>query len=179
MTTRTALILSLTAMTSITPLVLNLSTDSNPPVSKVSASPLVTSQTTSASPSGNNLTRANHWLDSINYPALLQALSDVESGSDDDAVGAKGERGRYQISPALWHSYSKLPLTCAHNHCYASTVAEWILSNYASDSANLNLFDLRYAIERWRLGRFPVSDNFSSHTQRVYNLYLHYCASND
>jgi len=38
---------------------------------------------------------------------LLQALSDIESGSDDRAIGADGERSRFQIMEQTWISYDK------------------------------------------------------------------------
>jgi len=34
---------------------------------------------------------------------LLNSISKVESNHDDDAVGAHGELGRYQITRAYWH----------------------------------------------------------------------------
>jgi hypothetical protein len=46
-----------------------------------------------------------------NAPALdtrrLYALGMIETGNDDRAVGAAGEVSRYQLSPAVWKSYSK------------------------------------------------------------------------
>jgi hypothetical protein len=36
----------------------------------------------------------------------LAALSMLESGDDDRAVGPRGEVSRYQISPALWKAYT-------------------------------------------------------------------------
>jgi len=37
----------------------------------------------------------------------LEALSMIESGNDDWAVGSAGEISRYQIMPRVWRSYTK------------------------------------------------------------------------
>ena len=36
----------------------------------------------------------------------LEALSMIESGDDDSAIGQAGEVSRYQIKPSVWHRYS-------------------------------------------------------------------------
>lgn len=53
---------------------------------------------TSASPS------AKRWCPS---GSLFQALSAIESGDDDNAVGRSGEVSRYQIMRSVWRQYGK------------------------------------------------------------------------
>lgn len=48
---------------------------------------------------GADLNRMNH------ADALFSALSQVESGDNDRAIGPKGERTRYQILPAVWKRF--------------------------------------------------------------------------
>lgn len=48
---------------------------------------------------GTDLNRMNH------ANALFSALSQVESGDNDRAIGPKGERTRYQILPAVWKRF--------------------------------------------------------------------------
>ena len=38
--------------------------------------------------------------------AYLKAISQIESGDNDSAVGLHGERSRYQIKPLVWHRYT-------------------------------------------------------------------------
>lgn len=59
---------------------------------------------------------------------LVEAISCVESGSDDSAVGpltARGERalGRYQILPSTWRDRTDWPVEYAHHHLKARVVA--------------------------------------------------------
>jgi hypothetical protein len=42
----------------------------------------------------------------MNVEAFLLALALVESGGDDLAIGKAGERGRYQISRAVWKQHA-------------------------------------------------------------------------
>ena len=52
----------------------------------------------------------------------LAALSMLESGNDDRAIGPAGEISRYQISPALWKAYTDSP--DFRNPAISSTVAQ-------------------------------------------------------
>lgn len=51
----------------------------------------------------------------INCSAMdrFEALAEIESGSNDYAVGAAGERGRYQMLEATWREYT--PKNCWPN----------------------------------------------------------------
>ncbi len=42
--------------------------------------------------------------------AIILALAIAESGCDDKAIGRLGERTRWQIMPATWSAYSKVPI---------------------------------------------------------------------
>ena len=48
-----------------------------------------------------------HFICNANANDLLEAISQVESGANDFAVGARGERGRFQIQTLTWSAYSK------------------------------------------------------------------------
>lgn len=52
---------------------------------------------------------------------LIRAIGAVESGNDDTAVGSAGERGRYQITRALWRTYAAVSFDRAFDE-RASTV---------------------------------------------------------
>ncbi len=54
---------------------------------------------------------------------LLQAISQVESGDNDKAMGRYGEVSRYQILPRVWGKYSYTPLHYAIDIKISSIVA--------------------------------------------------------
>ena len=45
-------------------------------------------------------------MNNINIPILMAAIAIVESNTNDNAVGAAGERSRYQITPRVWNAYA-------------------------------------------------------------------------
>lgn len=45
---------------------------------------------------------------------LINAIGEVESGNDDNAIGKKGERGRFQFTRELWAEFSRMPFERAH-----------------------------------------------------------------
>jgi hypothetical protein len=59
----------------------------------------------------------------MNLEAFLLAIALVESGNNPKAIGAHGERGRYQITATVWRQHTKKPFTLAHTD-FAHTVAE-------------------------------------------------------
>ena len=59
--------------------------------------------------------------------SLFQALSQVESGDDDNAVGRSGEVSRYQIMRSVWRQYGKG--LNPRNPVHAKSVALKILSD--------------------------------------------------
>ena len=76
---------------------------------------------------------ANRWCPS---GSLFQALSAIESGDDDYAVGRSGEVSRYQIMRSIWRQYGKG--LNPKNPTHAKSVALKILSDRS------NAFVLRY-----------------------------------
>jgi len=56
----------------------------------------------------------------------LEALSMIESGNNDSAIGRAGEVSRYQIKPWIWRRYSKA--ASYHNSQVSRTVAESYLA---------------------------------------------------
>lgn len=54
---------------------------------------------------------------------FLKAISMVESGEDDNAVGPCGAVGRYQMLPATWRLHSDWPIDSAKNYSMATAVA--------------------------------------------------------
>lgn len=61
--------------------------------------------------------------------ARFAALSMIESGDDDRAIGKSGEVSRYQIMPAVWREYTKLPISAAGNPFTAKSVALAIMDD--------------------------------------------------
>ena len=60
--------------------------------------------------------------------ALLLALSEIESGNNDAAIGKAGERGRYQIMEATWREhFPNDPHSNAHKPDRAERAAKAIL----------------------------------------------------
>ena len=66
----------------------------------------------------------------LNIPRLLDAIGEVESWNDDESIGALGERGRYQIRPALWNEYTSMPIALARFRVNSATVATRILKHW-------------------------------------------------
>lgn len=56
------------------------------------------------------------------------ALAMIESGDCDVCTGRDGEVSRFQITTALWHQYSRLPLSAARNPFTALNVAKEIMA---------------------------------------------------
>ena len=56
----------------------------------------------------------------------LDSISMIESGDDDSAVGEAGEVSRYQIKPAVWHSFTN---SIAYQD---RSVSCWVAGQYLS-----------------------------------------------
>jgi hypothetical protein len=57
----------------------------------------------------------------------LEAISMIETGNDDRAVGRAGEISRYQIKPRLWHQYTD-------SSAYRDPrVASWVAAQHLQD----------------------------------------------
>ena len=59
----------------------------------------------------------------VDLDALLEAISAVESRGRDDAVGANGERGRYQMKRETWQELTHESFDKAYDPVYATPVA--------------------------------------------------------
>lgn len=65
----------------------------------------------------------------LRHVEFLQAIAEVESGSNDAAVGKGGERGRYQFTEIVWRSLTELPFEKAHVREIADVIALKHLTN--------------------------------------------------
>ena len=74
------------------------------------------------------------------------ALSQIESGDDDHAVGSAGEISRYQIKPVLWRRY-------------APTSADWTNPTHALSVARQAMQERCAAFER-AMHRLPTDTEF-------------------
>jgi hypothetical protein len=63
------------------------------------------------------------------HASRLEALSQIETGNDDRAVGGAGEVSRYQIKPWIWRQYSDSDAYC--NRRISTRVAEQHLAGLA------------------------------------------------
>ncbi len=81
-------------------------------------------------------------------PALdrFDALAQIESGSNDAAVGAAGERGRYQETEAVWREFN--PTNCWQNFRYLTN------SNFALASVQGVMMNRSLQFKS-RTGRWP------------------------
>lgn len=108
---------------------------------------------------------------SIDFDRLASAISQVESGNNDSAIGKQGERGRYQIQQQLWQQISHLPFDQAHNPTEAKKVAlrhlEW-LSNKFRDHQSLERSRVYLIALGWHAGPQAVLHLFATRNQREY-----------
>lgn len=112
--------------------------------------------------------------------ALLWAISQVESGGDDAAVGPCGARGRYQISGAVWfqHAPAGWDHKDAHDPRKAEIVARkhiaWIRKHANSTCPQYIAGCWNKGVRGWR-NHCDARTGFGTgtdYTWRVYNLYL-------
>jgi hypothetical protein len=133
----------------------------------------------------------------VDFPRFLKAISMVESGNRDTAIGWSKDgtvvaRGRYQLTKAVWQRWSNRPWQLAHNLSHSQLVAEkhllWLDQNiprvYIEETIH-RPFALAWA---WRAGlsgwlnrdhpfkpggTYPTNRaTFRDYANRVYNLYL-------
>ena len=62
-----------------------------------------------------------------------QALSMIESGDNDAAIGRAGEVSRFQIKPALWAKYCRYPVSDRMNPRAALRAAQAIMGERCRD----------------------------------------------
>jgi len=110
---------------------------------------------------------------------LLAAISAVESGNDDRAVGSHGEAGRFQFSEETWKEETDLPFNDAFDYAKARAVAKrhlftlkWQLQERRIEPTVIRL------ATAWRGGigavilNKLVNQDLKSYSVRVENLYL-------
>jgi hypothetical protein len=88
----------------------------------------------------------------VNLATFLLALSLIESGGNDHAVGAAGDRGRYQISMVVWAQHSNLSFVYAFDPVKAEKVArdhiEWLRKYMPSNLSD----DPKWVALAWTCG---------------------------
>jgi hypothetical protein len=78
----------------------------------------------------------------------LDAISMIESGDDDSAVGEAGEVSRYQIKPAVWHSltnsmaYEDRSVSCGVAAQYLSALESSFQSRAGRPPSDFDLYVL-------------------------------------
>ena len=118
---------------------------------------------------------------------LVEAIAEVESGGNDDAVGpetARGERavGRYQMLPSTWRDRTSWPIEYAHDHLKARIVAvkhlQWLRARLEARK-DVDQVTQYHLVCAWRyghanLGKFDTVDKWAERMQyaaRVRNMY--------
>lgn len=66
------------------------------------------------------------------------ALSMIESGNDDSAIGPSGEISRYQILPATWQHYTKGRALDPLNATNSLSIAQAVMSERCADFQEAN-----------------------------------------
>lgn len=113
----------------------------------------------------------------IDLGRLLDAIAQVESGGNDQAVGAHGERGRYQIREETWRAIApNYPFIFAHDPAISRKVAmrhlEWLAQRVACrEPACANIIAIA-----WNAGVHAATDGYATpeqkdYAQRVTNIY--------
>lgn len=106
---------------------------------------------------------------------ILDAISAVESGQFDFAVGENGERSRYQIKSYTWCSYTKACFIT--ESAYPDVSKEVALAHVKWIIANLNKNNIRPTVHRialcWNMGLYGGSrcKLYSNYAERVNNLF--------
>ena len=118
----------------------------------------------------------------IDYPRLLEAIAEVESGNRAHAVGRDGECGPLQFKETTWASLTNLPFDKAEYRSYAFPVAReylmrarWRLLEAHFDPNPYNLalcwhLGLEGALNALILGKWTNKDVWE-YPQRVCALY--------
>lgn len=99
------------------------------------------------------------------------ALSMIESGDNDYAVGKSGEVSRYQIRTNVWRIETCISVRYATNHLIAKSVAVALMNDRQQELNEGSFTDFQFALiwhcpSRWR--RPTLSD--IDYAQRFYNL---------
>lgn len=114
---------------------------------------------------------------SVDRKTFLKAIAQVESGDQDGAVGPDGERGRYQISRAVWKQHTKADFRFAHRRAFAYAIAERHFDHIVEqlEAAGWSA-DAQSIASAWNAGltatiNRQLSSATRDYSQRVDNLY--------
>lgn len=116
----------------------------------------------------------------MNTNALLQSISDVETGGKYWHVGAAGERSQYQIKFDVWKKYSSIPFWKASCRNYQSEAHRVAICYVNEISQNLEMYGVEISSKsvalRWNggLNRSRFLRRHLSYASRVSNLYDYY-----
>lgn len=89
----------------------------------------------------------------VDWDALLYALGCVESGQNDLKKGHAGERGRYQITHAVWLAYGEGPFARADIYYWSRKCAQRALRRYAcSYISNPSMGPVEFLALVWHRG---------------------------
>lgn len=116
----------------------------------------------------------------VDRKTFLRAIGAIESGDRDSARGQAGERGRYQLTRAVWEQHCKADFKHAHRRVFAYAVAEkhfdWLVGGLLA--ADLPA-DVEHLALCWNAGlsatvnnRVPSSTR--DYAKRIENLYNEY-----
>lgn len=103
----------------------------------------------------------------IRIDRLLDAIGAVESGYNDKAVGAKGERGMYQMTYDAWRSVTRITFDKAFIHAYSMPVARAYLLRLRWDLADRHVtVTVRNLARAWNPHAPP---EYSQRVEALYN----------
>lgn len=113
----------------------------------------------------------------VDRKTFLRAIGAIESGDRDSARGQAGERGRYQLTRAVWEQHCKADFKHAHRRVFAYAIAEkhfdWLVGGLLA--AELPA-DVEHLALCWNAGLSAVVNNripapSREYAERVGNLY--------
>lgn len=111
----------------------------------------------------------------FNDEIFLDAIAEVESGNNPNAIGPKGERTEYQFIAATWSRYTKVPFRFAgRDRNISRQVARDHLQSLKREMTDLGFGAspvVLAAAWRWRPASPAVAAK-SDRAQRVVNLYV-------
>ncbi len=106
---------------------------------------------------------------------LLAAISQVESGDRDDAVGRRGERSRYQLSERVWLHFSSLPFSRGDDPGFSRDVAlaylGWIEAQLRLHRRPATPYEMALAWNAGVAGSRRPSSRARDYAERVAALY--------
>jgi hypothetical protein len=99
----------------------------------------------------------------FNLVIFLAALAHVESNTDDHAVGANGERGRYQITETVWHQWETMPHYKAQEEFWSFKVARRHIAWLHCNGVKATAYDTAVA---WNCGLSAYKGNVPASSRK-------------